>query len=71
MIDLTDTVTVTQAAAIAAVDRETILRWIHTRKLDATKIGTDWFIRKPDLEAYLAARARARARARPLSPTCL
>ena len=56
MIDLTDTVSVSQAASIAAVDRETIYRWIHERKLDAFKVGRDWIIRSSDLDTYLAAR---------------
>lgn len=62
MIDLTDTVTVSQAAATAAVDQETIRRWIRYRLLDATQVpnepGGQWFIRSSDLDAYLAARRK-------------
>lgn len=58
MIDLTDTVTVSQAAAIAAVDRETIYRWILQGRLLAEKVmGRTWAIRRADLEAYLATRS--------------
>ena len=61
MIDLTEThVTVSEAAAIAGVDPETVRRWINirTKKLDATKVGTQWFIRRSDLAAYLETRNR-------------
>ena len=60
MIDLTDTVTVSQAAIIAAVDQETIRRWIQNRWLDAVQVpptaGGQWFVRRSDLDAYLARR---------------
>jgi excisionase family DNA binding protein len=59
MIDLSDCISVSQAATQAAVDRETVYRWIREKKLPADKIGTSWFIRKSDLAAFLAARKEA------------
>ena len=61
MIDLSDCLTVLEAAAIAQVSPEWIRKLIREkvytgRGIDATKLGHAWFIRKGDLQAYLAAR---------------
>jgi len=53
IVDMSQLITVKVAAKAVAKDPETIRRWIHENKLDARKIGQDWFIAKADLAAYV------------------
>ena len=53
-IDLSDTVTVQQAAKIKGVHSETILRWIRDDRLPAIKLGLMWYIKLNDLNQFNA-----------------
>lgn len=54
MIDLSNTVSVSQAAAVANVHEETIRRWCRSRRLKAQRVGLCLFINLPELHALLA-----------------
>ncbi len=47
-------VTPTQAAALAGVNRSTILRWCQAGKLKAWKVGHQWLIDRDNLAQYVA-----------------
>lgn len=53
IVDMNKLITVKVAALAVNRDPETIRRWIAQNKLDARKIGLDWFIAKGDLAAYV------------------
>ena len=53
MLDMNKLITVKVASQAVNKDPETIRRWIYQHKLDARKIGLDWFIAKADLAAYV------------------
>jgi excisionase family DNA binding protein len=52
MTEITDYLTVPQAAERRGVSRQAILHLIDERKLKATKMGRVWLIHKDDLAAY-------------------
>lgn len=54
-----DPLTIAQVATIMGVDRTTVLRMIHTKRLPATKLAGrtgSWIIDRDDLEPLLAGR---------------
>ena len=55
VIDLSKTVSVSQAAQIADVHEETIRRWTRSKRLSAQRIGLCLFINLAELNALLAA----------------
>lgn len=50
-MDVTNIVTVQQAAKIKGVHSETIRRWIREDRLPAVKLGLMWYIKLGDLNA--------------------
>ena len=49
----TSVLTVTQAAAFLNVERRTVLKLLNTGQLRGAKIGSDWRIRKTELDRLL------------------
>ena len=47
------------AAERLQVDERTVMKWLRTNALRGYRIGEEWRIKGPDLEAFLAARANA------------
>ena len=50
-----DTLTIAQAIEIAGCSRATLSRAARLGELKAKKIGTQWTIRRADLDAWIAA----------------
>ena len=62
MIDLTDYLTVFEAAKVIGLHPETLRRLIRQKEaglkgLDGHKLGNTWYIRRSDLEAYFPSRS--------------
>jgi len=47
------------AAERLQVDERAVMKWLRTNALRGYRIGQEWRIKGPDLEAFLAARANA------------
>lgn len=66
---MSDTITQTELACRFGVHEKTVMRWIRTGELRASRLGRGrYIIRTCDLEAFLDARATRPARVGPGKP---